>query len=138
MSASSTAIDALPEAECLALIKTMSVGRVAYSDRALPVVVPVNFAVDGRDIVIRTARRSRLAGAARGTVIAFEVDDIDVPRRSGWSVVMTGRIELVDDPAEIAGLEKLELDSWTGEGVDVFVRLRADILTGRRVRSTLP
>jgi nitroimidazol reductase NimA-like FMN-containing flavoprotein (pyridoxamine 5'-phosphate oxidase superfamily) len=138
MSASTTAIDVLLEAECLALVRAMAVGRVAYSDRALPVVVPVNFALDGRDVVIRTARRSRLAAAGRGTVVAFEVDDIDVPRRSGWSVVITGRIEVVDDPAEIARLQQLELDSWNGDSVDVFVRLRTDILTGRRIRSTVP
>jgi uncharacterized protein len=143
MPGSAAALDTLPEAECRALLRSMPVGRVSYSDRALPVVVPVNFAVDGPDVVIRTARRSRLAAASRGTVIAFEVDDIDLATRSGWSVVMTCRIELVEDLAEIGRLEELGLESWAGVGVgvgvgvDVFVRLRADILTGRRIRASL-
>ena len=36
-----------------------AVGRVVFTDRALPAVLPVTYIVDGDTIVIRTARGSR-------------------------------------------------------------------------------
>jgi nitroimidazol reductase NimA-like FMN-containing flavoprotein (pyridoxamine 5'-phosphate oxidase superfamily) len=111
----------------------MPIGRVLYSDRALPVIVPVNFVLAGTDVVIRTGRRSRLATHAAGHVIAFEVDDIDSSSRSGWSVVLTGFAELVDDPVEARRLDALGLQSWAPGAADRYVRLRPDLVTGRRI-----
>lgn len=139
MSVDPAGLEVLPESRCFELLATMPVGRVLYSDQALPVIVPVNYRLDGTDVVIRTARRSRLATKAPGNVVAFEVDEIDVSTRSGWSVVVTGRIELVDDPDELAHVEQLGLQSWLPTPGDRFLRLRADIVTGRRIpRVTTP
>ena len=126
-------LEVLTEGECFALLETAPIGRVVYSDRALPVIVPVNFAIDGVDVVIRTGRRSRLATHAAGHVIAFEIDEIDVVSRSGWSVVLTGYLQLVDDPAEVGRLERLGLRSWAPSAHDRYLRLRPDLVTGRRI-----
>jgi nitroimidazol reductase NimA-like FMN-containing flavoprotein (pyridoxamine 5'-phosphate oxidase superfamily) len=134
MSIDTAGPEILAEADCMALIRGVPVGRVVFSDRALPVVVPVNFAVDGHDVVIRTARRSRLAVGTPGNVVAFEVDEIDAATRSGWSVVLTGRVDLVEDSAETARLDELGLRTWTTAVVDVYVRLRPTIITGRRLQ----
>ena len=126
-------LEVLSEGDCFALLANAPIGRVVYSDRALPVILPVNFTLDGDDVVIRTGRRSRLATHAAGHVIAFEVDDIDAGSRSGWSVVLTGFLQLVEEPAEVARLEGLGLRSWAPSAHDRYLRLRSDLITGRRI-----
>jgi nitroimidazol reductase NimA-like FMN-containing flavoprotein (pyridoxamine 5'-phosphate oxidase superfamily) len=104
MSADSSGLSTLSEGDALALLATVPVGRLVYSDRALPFVAPVNFILDGPDVIIRTGRRSRLATHTPGNIVAFEVDEIDAVDRSGWSVVVTGRVQLIDDASEVARL----------------------------------
>jgi nitroimidazol reductase NimA-like FMN-containing flavoprotein (pyridoxamine 5'-phosphate oxidase superfamily) len=133
MTVDKSGLEVLGEGECFALLETAPIGRVVYSDRALPVIVPVNFTIDGADVVIRTGRRSRLATHAAGHVIAFEVDEIDAASRSGWSVVLTGYLQLIEDPADIARLERLGLRSWAPSAHDRYLRLRPDLVTGRRI-----
>ena len=60
---------------------SVPVGRIIYTRRALPAVELVNFALDHGDIVIRTDRGGKLAAAARGAVVAFEADCLDLPAR---------------------------------------------------------
>lgn len=128
-------LEVLSEGDCYALLATAPIGRVVYSDRALPVIVPVNFTLDGDDVVIRTGRRSRLATHMSGHVIAFEVDEIDSANRSGWSVVLTGFLQLIEDPADVERLEGLGLRSWAPSAHDRYLRLRSDLVTGRRIPS---
>ncbi len=135
MSVDKSGLEVLSEGDCFALLARAPIGRVVYSDRALPVIVPVNYTLDGDDVVIRTGRRSRLVTHVAGHVIAFEVDEIDTASRSGWSVVLTGFLQLIDDPAEVARLEKLGLRSWAPTAYDRYLRLRADLVTGRRIPS---
>jgi nitroimidazol reductase NimA-like FMN-containing flavoprotein (pyridoxamine 5'-phosphate oxidase superfamily) len=133
MSVDKSGLEVLDEDACFALLGTVPIGRVVYSDRALPVIVPVNYTLVGADVVIRTGRRSRLATHASGNVVAFEVDEIDPATRSGWSVVLTGRFQLVDRQSEIDRLEALGLVSWAPSAHDSYLRLRPDIISGRRI-----
>jgi uncharacterized protein len=131
-------LEVVDDDECFALAKTARIGRVVYSDRALPVIVPVNFVLDGADVVMRTQRRSRLATHAAGNVVAFEVDDIDPTTKTGWSVVFTGTLELVDDAFEVRRLEGLGLHSWAPSAHDRYLRLRPELVSGRRIVSAQP
>ena len=47
----------LTREECLALLATAEIGRIAISARALPVILPVRFAMDGDRISKRCARQ---------------------------------------------------------------------------------
>lgn len=131
-------LEVLSEGESLELLASAAVGRIVYSDRALPFVVPVNFVLDGMDIVIRTSIRSGLISNAPGHVVAFEVDSINPSDKVGWSVVVTGRAQLVDDPADIERLDVLDLQSWLPAPTDRYLRMRADVVSGRRVVNTPP
>jgi uncharacterized protein len=126
-------LEVLSEGESLELLAAASVGRIVYSDRALPFVVPVSFVLDGMDIVIRTSKRSGLVANVPGHVVAFEVDWIDSVEQAGWSVVVTGRAQLVGDEVDIARLARLGVASWAPTGSDVYLRLRVDVISGRRV-----
>ena len=107
-----SALQRLSRDECLTLMASVPVGRIIYTRRALPAVELVNFALDQGDIVIRTDRGGKLAAAARGAVVAFEADQLDLDARSGWSVTAIGPSSEVTDPDELARLRTMGLRSW--------------------------
>ena len=83
-------LEVLEREECIALLGSVTVGRIAITSNALPVVLPVNFVLLDDRIVIRTSRGTKLDAATRNTVVAFEVDEIDMVEQTGWSVLVTG------------------------------------------------
>jgi uncharacterized protein len=125
-------LTALSHRDCVALLSGAQIGRAVFTERALPAVVPVNFIVQDDAIVMCTAADTRLAAAATRGVLAFQVDDIDPITRSGWSVVVVGVAELVDDPLEQASIRCL-LEPWAPGRNEVFVRLPLKVVTGRRI-----
>ncbi len=83
--------DALSERECWQLLATASVGRLALSVRALPVILPVQYHLGGRRLVLCLGHRGLPERALDETIIAFAADSIDPVTRSGWSVQVQGR-----------------------------------------------
>ena len=126
-------LEILDQQECSALLLAAPLGRIVFTQHALPAIQPVNFALDGADIIIRTASGSRLSAATANSVVAFEIDDFDRDRRCGWSVVIIGQARRVSDPDEIASLSCLALQPWVPEGRDQYIRIRPEIVTGRRL-----
>ncbi|GAB7028739.1 pyridoxamine 5'-phosphate oxidase family protein [Streptomyces sp. NPDC021749] len=119
---------------CLRLLATAPVGRVVHTRQALPAVVPVNFSLDTDGaVLLRTSAASELARAVDGVVVAFEADAVDVDTHSGWSVVVTGRAEIVTDAAEAARLQRIGPDSWVRSPEEVFVRIEPELVTGREL-----
>jgi hypothetical protein len=51
--------------EALTLLGSVQLGRVAFTDQALPAIRPVNRFVDTGDIIVRTRGGSALLGRAR-------------------------------------------------------------------------
>jgi uncharacterized protein len=127
-----TGLEQLDEGECLRLLGHCALGRLAVVLDARPVVFPVNFALDGRAVVFRTNEGTKLYAARHG-VVAFECDAVDRVYRTGWSVLVSGDAELVDDPAETARLERLPLAPWSAAPKPVWVRIRPRTITGRRI-----
>jgi len=119
--------------ECLRLLGEVHVGRVGISTEALPVVLPVNFVLDGERVVFSSAPGTKLYVAATGAQMTFEADDVDPTARTGWSVCVTGPGTLVDDPAEVDRLRDLPLDTWAPAGRPSFVVIEAQVVTGRRL-----
>ena len=83
--------DALSERECWELLATASVGRVALSVRALPVILPVQYYLDGRRLSVCLGHHALPERALDKTIVAFAADSIDPVTRSGWSVQVQGR-----------------------------------------------
>ncbi|MEU5994937.1 pyridoxamine 5'-phosphate oxidase family protein [Spirillospora sp. NPDC047418] len=123
----------LDEDECRALLARAVIGRIVFTHQALPAVQPVNFALSRGDIVIKVSRTSRLATAAADTIVAFEIDDYDIEAETGWSVVAVGRARRVADPREITALAALPLRTWAPVERDTFIRVRPELITGRRI-----
>jgi uncharacterized protein len=120
-------LSVLSEGECLALLQSANVGRVAVS-RAMgaPLVVPVNFVLDGRVIVFRTAVGTKLF-SLRTSPISFQVDQIDRFRRTGWSVLVEGFAY----EATHWEVDHLDLEPWPAGAKEHWVRLVPSQITGR-------
>ncbi len=124
----------LPYATCAELLTTQEVGRVAVNTADGPRIVPVNFAVFDDSIVFRTTPYSVLGTHSWNSPMAFEVDRIDPEQRTGWSVVATGRGSVVEDNVELRRIQSAPQPTpWAGGQRWLFVRLRWDDLTGRRI-----
>jgi hypothetical protein len=80
----------LPRADAIAALGRGSFGRIAITDGALPLILPVNYGLDGSKIVFYAKAGSLLHRACRGTIVAFEVDDFDALQGVGWSVAVVG------------------------------------------------
>ena len=125
-------MESLSAQECLRLLARRSIGRVAFTERALPSVRPVNYALVGRHIVLRT-RGDGLAARLDGQVVAFEVDDVDMDLETGWSVVATGTARVLREPGELARLDAVPLAPWAGADHATTVCITVGDLQGRRV-----
>jgi nitroimidazol reductase NimA-like FMN-containing flavoprotein (pyridoxamine 5'-phosphate oxidase superfamily) len=126
-------IEVLGSDECRDLLAQDVIGRVAVVVGGTPMIFPVNYALDGDDIVMRTLPGSSL-DAGQGHA-AFEVDSFDRTSQSGWSVLVTGHLEEVTwyQAKDMARLQALTVVPWTGGARDLWLRLRAGFITGRIV-----
>jgi hypothetical protein len=125
------ALDEIDVAECWRLLSTQPVGRVAVIVGQYPLVFPVNYALDGMHILFRTGVGTKLWAIDRSNV-TFEVDELDLAGRSGWSVMVRGAAHELSPkqaPTDTSGIVP-----WApGERVHL-VRIVADQITGRRIR----
>jgi nitroimidazol reductase NimA-like FMN-containing flavoprotein (pyridoxamine 5'-phosphate oxidase superfamily) len=126
-------LEVLSREDCLDLLGTAILGRVAVTTQALPTIVPVNFRFDGTEILIRTGRGTKLDAATHNTVVAFEADEIEPARRAGWSVVVTGVAREVTDPEELADAQNLGLERWAPGPDHRLVAISTTVVSGRRI-----
>lgn len=124
----------LSVAECRDLLETDTVGRVGFVTPAGPRIVPVNYALVGDAIEVRTTTLSELAVYAPGSEIVFEIDQLDSDRRRGWSVVAHGVCERLAVPLG-DGWDRSHPgpEPWAGGVRPVWLVLPWRELTGRRV-----
>lgn len=130
---SRTLIEVIDRRECLELLAGQVLGRLGIVEGRAPLVLPVNYAMHGDAVVFRTGPGSKLA-ASHGGPGCFEIDGVDEASRSGWSVVVRGRLEEVTslDPELLAAVAGLA-EPWVPEGRPNVVRLVPNVISGRRV-----
>ena len=126
-------LETLPFDVCLRLLASVPIGRVGFCADGEVVILPVNHAVDGQDVVFRTASGSKLTAAGEQDLVAFEADRYDLQTRTGWSILVTGRAPVVYDEAEVRRLNRLNLHPWaTSVDHPFWVRIHPMSVTGRR------
>jgi nitroimidazol reductase NimA-like FMN-containing flavoprotein (pyridoxamine 5'-phosphate oxidase superfamily) len=126
-------IDALTDEECWAQLARARVGRVGVTVGGLPVILPVNYRFVDGDILFRTGEGTKLKAAVDRAVIAFEVDAYDAERRTGWSVLAIGRAFELLEPDAVAAVQSLNLAPWADGDRDHWVRMRPELISGRRI-----
>jgi len=124
--------------QCWALLDSEVVGRVALIVDGHPEVFPVNFVLQRRSIVFRTAGGTKLWGAITAKPAAFEIDGYDAHEETAWSVMARGEAELVEDQAEKDAVDALLLEPWQPGEKSFYVRVPPKALTGRRFKVTQP
>jgi len=124
--------------QCWELLATEIVGRLAVIVDTHPEIFPVNFVLERRTIVFRTAGGTKAWGAKTAKPAAFEIDGYDSREQEAWSVVARGEIELIENPADIQLVDALALEPWHPGEKSLYVRLAPKALTGRRFKVTRP
>jgi len=130
-------IEELDGDTCLRLISRGGIGRIAYAGRYGLAVLPVNYTLHDGAIVFRTAEHSPLDEDLRTGIdgaeykVAFEIDDIDLAGRRGWSVLIQGPAHHVSAAERDAALQA-SVESWAPGDRELFVRIAPTRITGRR------
>jgi nitroimidazol reductase NimA-like FMN-containing flavoprotein (pyridoxamine 5'-phosphate oxidase superfamily) len=125
-------VTVMNEDECWAELSSRLLGRLATSVDGCPDIFPVNYVVQHRTILIRTAEGTKLASATINPRVAFEADDRDVAQ--GWSVVVKGRAHVLSSSDELATAERAQVLSWVSTPKRRFIRIEPSEITGRRFR----
>jgi Pyridoxamine 5'-phosphate oxidase len=123
----------LDREDCLELLRQVPIGRLIFTEHALPAVRPVDFRWWRGDLVIRIADSAMLAAASGNRVVAFEIDELDVDRHCGWSVTVIGHAQVITEVPDLIELSGLFSRPWAGGRCDYFVRVRTEKVTGRRL-----
>ena len=128
-----TGIEVLTREECLDALGSRRIGRVAVTDRAMPVILPVNYALLDGDVVFATETGTKLDAAVVRSIVAFEVDQVDEQERTGWSVCVTGVAEEVVQDDQVERARGLDLQPMVPLPRKRYVRIRSDLISGRRI-----
>lgn len=131
-------LEVLDEEECHRLLGTAVIGRLAFTEGALPTIQPVHFALSGGRVVIPTRTGSKVAAASRGAVVAFEVDDFDAAGRVGWNVTVIGPSRIIVDPVEVRALDALGVRPWAPAAEPCYIAVELVVVRGRRLTLGAP
>ena len=129
------AFESLTEEDCMSLLRTAKLGRVAVvTSEGRPEIFPVNFVLHERSVVFVTSSPVLLARAPLGHV-AFEADFIDPTTHEGWDVVVTGEgadiTDAVDTQSMLARADRIE--QWAPVQRDRWITIVNPHFTGRRL-----
>jgi nitroimidazol reductase NimA-like FMN-containing flavoprotein (pyridoxamine 5'-phosphate oxidase superfamily) len=125
-------LDVLSSEECEAHLAGGGIGRFVFLAPQGPVALPVNFRFLDGDVIFHT-RAEGVLDAAAGSIVSFEVDHIDEAMSEGWSVLITGRAQLVDDPAQLEELAEFGIEPWPGGHREAVIRVGAETISGRAI-----
>ncbi|WP_421845510.1 pyridoxamine 5'-phosphate oxidase family protein [Mycobacterium sp.] len=132
MSADHDPVAALNEDESWSLLSSVRLGRLVTILGGQPEVFPVNFAVQRRTVLFRTAQGTKLFSAVMNDRVAFEADNHTVDE--GWSVVIKGRAHVLSATDEILEAQDTELLPMVKTLKPLYVRVVALEITGRRFK----
>jgi nitroimidazol reductase NimA-like FMN-containing flavoprotein (pyridoxamine 5'-phosphate oxidase superfamily) len=128
----SAGLEILSREECLGLLASVRIGRIVFTDRALPAVQPVVFAVHAGGIVLRLPEGST-ALAATDAIVAFEADNVAHDLREGWTVTVIGHAEDVRDPERLNQFAALRLPTLSRGAADRYLLIAVEVVSGTRI-----
>ena len=135
----SSPLKPLSEAECWDLLRGAGIGRVSYSGRYGPMILPINFQVRDNAVYFRVAEHGPTGEDLRTGIahadyrIAFQADEFDAQTRSGWSVLMQGDVHPMETEDERATVAQICVESWVTGSRELFMRITPTHLSGHRI-----
>lgn len=129
------AIVPLSEEESWLRLQSTSMGRVALTVRALPVIFPVFYGLVDQCVVFRASRGTSLSTASPGAVVAFEAGEFVPDAEEAWSVMIRGVAQEITHPEQLDLARSLPLRAMTGtRDHDTLIAIPASTLDGRIMR----
>jgi hypothetical protein len=126
-------LENLDRSECLRRLESHTLARLGYVSAGLPTVVPVNYRFHDGDVLIRSLAGGKVQAAERNDAVCLELDGFDEGLRSGWSVVVHGRLEEIGDPAVLRRAWANDPQPWVSSQEWHWLRLVPFSMSGRRV-----
>jgi hypothetical protein len=127
-------LEPLTPEECRQRLQAQGVGRIGVLADGMVEIHPVNYVVDGEDLVVRVRRGGQIdVGSQNGAWVALQIDHADARYHEGWGVLVHGRCAQVTDPEETARLARLPLTPWGDAGRNLFLRISMESVTGMRI-----
>ncbi|MBO0841768.1 MAG: pyridoxamine 5'-phosphate oxidase family protein [Nocardioides sp.] len=121
-------VTVLDEQQCWDFLRSQELGRLAFRLVDEVHIVPVNYAVDGRTLLFRTAPGDKLLSVALGGQVAFETDRLDDDVAE--SVVVRGTARLLEED-EAHRAELVALRPWVGTYKYNVVEIAPESVSGR-------
>ncbi|AIX99964.1 hypothetical protein ART_0366 [Arthrobacter sp. PAMC 25486] len=128
----------LPVHECWALLRGVSVGRLALWVTDHPDIFPINYAVDHGTLVFRTGPGTKLDAALGETPVALEADGVDASSGVAWSVVVKGSTAIINSTQEVLDSFSIMLFPWHSGSKNTFIRITPTSITGRKFTVAAP
>ena len=133
-------IESLEESECLRMLAAGRVGRLAYTGREGPTVLPVEYRLHEGSVIFHTLQGTfteddlRTGIAHADYQVAFEIDQIDPVAQWGWAVLVVGSAHHVDGQAERTSIINAGADPWPWAEAEAthLIQVRPLHIHGRR------
>lgn len=126
----------LDQPECLRLLGFCGMGRMAILTPAGPEVLPVYYTLLDGMVIVRTDPGGTIAEHCDSEV-GFEADHIDDTMSRGWSVLITGTAHPVTNARQLDRIRThTDPGPWGGHGRELFLRIRPNKISGRRIEIT--
>ena len=123
-------VSVLTDDESWDLLSGVHLGRLVTTVDGRAEIFPVNYVVQRRTVLFRTAEGTKLFTAMMNSQVLFEADDHNVVE--GWSVIVRGTAEILYGADDIEDAERAGLYPWIATLKLRFVRVKPTQITGRR------
>lgn len=128
-----TGVEIIPFLECEKLLVASALGRVAMVVAGEPVILPVNYRYVDGCVVFRSAAGEKTSVAGMRGPMSFEIDEMNIAQHTGWSVLVKGVGDVMDDDDPMA-VAASDLQPWAAaDKRDIWVRIVPMEINGRRI-----
>jgi uncharacterized protein len=126
-------LETLDRDECRRLLSSTNIGRLGYCTDLGPRMMPMNYTLVGESVTFRTGLDTEASPQLFDHPIAFEVDQVDEFLQSGWSVLVVGNAQPLDEASLLLLDVGQSPEPWPEGRRSLVVQLPLTMMTGRRV-----
>ena len=123
----------LSEAACKELLAQHTAGRIGFLAPEGPQILPVTYQYRNFNVIFRTSPVGVLSGLARRTSVAFEIDEIDEQKHTGWSVLVLGFAQAMTHDYLLTSAWETGPVPWAEGTRNLFIEITPRTISGGSV-----